>query len=61
MSQDNLGNETMELFERSLASDTKHFGPDGTNAAEANSNLGTFYHKLADTQQNAQFFLSICV
>jgi tetratricopeptide (TPR) repeat protein len=54
MSQDNLGNETMELFERSLANDTKVFGPDGINTATSNFNLGAFYHRLADKQQNAQ-------
>jgi tetratricopeptide (TPR) repeat protein len=54
MSQDNLGSETMELLERSLANNTKHFGPDGINTAISNSNLGKFYHQLADTQQNAQ-------
>jgi hypothetical protein len=53
-SQDNLGNETIELFERSLANDTKHFGPDGRNTAVSNFNLSAFYHQLADTQQNSQ-------
>jgi AcrR family transcriptional regulator len=51
MSQDNLGDETMELFERSLANDTKHYGPDGTTTAASNLNLGTFYHHLANKQQ----------
>jgi hypothetical protein len=54
MSQDNLGNETMELFERSLTNDAKCFGPDAINTAISNFNLGTFYHQLADIQQNAQ-------
>jgi tetratricopeptide (TPR) repeat protein len=51
MSQDNLGDETMELFERSLAYDIKNGGPDGTNTAASNSNLGAFYNQLADKQQ----------
>jgi tetratricopeptide (TPR) repeat protein len=51
MSQDNLGNETMELFERSLANDTKYYGPNGTDAAISNFNLGAFYHHLANKQQ----------
>jgi hypothetical protein len=52
--QDNLGNETMDLFERSLANNTKNYGLDGINTAISNSNLGAFYHQLEDTQQNAQ-------
>jgi hypothetical protein len=51
MSQDNLGDETMELLERSLAIFTKNYGPDGTNTAVSNANLGVFYNQLADTQQ----------
>jgi tetratricopeptide (TPR) repeat protein len=54
VSQDNLGDETMELFERALANDTKNSGPDGTNTAAANVNLGLFYFQLADTQQEIQ-------
>jgi hypothetical protein len=54
MSQDNLGNETMELLGRSLANDTKCFGPDAINTAISNLNLGAFYRQLADTQQNSQ-------
>jgi tetratricopeptide (TPR) repeat protein len=54
MSQDNLGNETLELFERSLANSTKHYGPDAINTAISNFNLGSFYHQLADKQQNSQ-------
>jgi tetratricopeptide (TPR) repeat protein len=51
MSQGNLGDETMELFERALANNTKNDGPDGTNTAISNMNLGAFYHQLADKQQ----------
>jgi tetratricopeptide (TPR) repeat protein len=51
MSQGKLGNETMELFERSLANDTKHYGPDGTNTAISNFNFGNFYLHLANKQQ----------
>jgi tetratricopeptide (TPR) repeat protein len=52
MSQGNLGDETMELFERSLVNDTKNNGPDGTNTAISNVNLGAFYDQLANRQQN---------
>jgi tetratricopeptide (TPR) repeat protein len=52
MSQYNLGDETMELFERSLANDTKNHGPDGTDTALSNLNLGVFYCELTDRQQN---------
>jgi tetratricopeptide (TPR) repeat protein len=52
MSQVNLGDETMELLERSLAIITKNGGPDGINSAAANLNLGAFYDQLADRQQN---------
>jgi hypothetical protein len=51
VSQGNLGDETMELFELAVANYTKHYGPDGTNTAISNMNLGKFYHKLADKQQ----------
>jgi tetratricopeptide (TPR) repeat protein len=51
MSQGDLGDETMELFESSLANDTKNYGPDGTNVAVSNYNLGNFYHCLAYEQQ----------
>jgi hypothetical protein len=54
MSQDNMGDETMELLECSLANQTKHYGPDGTNVVISNFNLGTFYHRLADKQQIAR-------
>jgi hypothetical protein len=54
LSQGKLGNETMELFERSLVNDTKCFGPFFINLTSSNFNFGIFYHKLADTQQNAQ-------
>jgi tetratricopeptide (TPR) repeat protein len=51
MSQGDLGDETMELFERSLANNTKDHGPDGTNTAISYVNLGVFYDQLADRQQ----------
>jgi tetratricopeptide (TPR) repeat protein len=54
MSQGNIGNETMELFERALANDTKCFGPNGTNSAIHNLLLGTYYHQLANKQQEIQ-------
>jgi hypothetical protein len=54
MSQGKLGNETMELLERSLVNNTKNFGPDGSNTAISDFNLGTLYHQLANTQQTYQ-------
>jgi tetratricopeptide (TPR) repeat protein len=51
ISQDNMGDEAMKLFEHHLANDTKYYGPDGPNAAISNLNLGNFYHRLSDRQQ----------
>jgi tetratricopeptide (TPR) repeat protein len=53
-SQGNLGHETREFYERTLAIDTKHYGPDGINTAAANFNLGLFYHKLVEMQEIAE-------
>lgn len=63
--QGKLGCETKELFERSLALETKHSGPDGDIIAVAIANLGNFYNQLADSQQTAvtkrnYLRLSIC-
>jgi tetratricopeptide (TPR) repeat protein len=52
LSQGNLGDETMELLERALVNDTKHYGPDGSNTAESNETLGVLNLRLADRQQN---------
>jgi tetratricopeptide (TPR) repeat protein len=52
VSQGNPGDETMELLEFSLANDTNNYGPDGSNTATSNFNLGLFYNHLADRQQN---------
>jgi hypothetical protein len=52
--QGNLGNETTELFERSHAIITRHDGPNGTNTASSNFNLGIFYRHLATAQRNTQ-------
>jgi tetratricopeptide (TPR) repeat protein len=54
ISQDNMVDETMELFERSHTIITKNNGPDGINTAISNFNLGNFYHQLADEQQETQ-------
>jgi hypothetical protein len=54
MSQDNMGDETMELLERSLANYIKNEGPDGTNTAISNFNLGNFYNQQANKQHNAE-------
>lgn len=47
--QGNLGNETKEFMERSLAIDRKHFGPDGVNTAISTARIAAFYHQLAET------------
>jgi tetratricopeptide (TPR) repeat protein len=57
MSQGNMGDETIELFERSLANHTKNEGPDGANTAIINLNLGNFYSQLAERQQNDERFV----
>jgi tetratricopeptide (TPR) repeat protein len=46
-SQYKQGDETTELYERILAIDTKHGGPDGMNTAISNVALGDYYHRLA--------------
>jgi hypothetical protein len=45
-----LGDETMELFERSLANITRNEGSDGVNTAAASIIIGQFYYQLAMTQ-----------
>jgi tetratricopeptide (TPR) repeat protein len=45
--QSNLGNETKELFERSLAINMKHCGPDGLNTANSFINIGKLYYLSA--------------
>jgi tetratricopeptide (TPR) repeat protein len=47
--QGNLGDEVKELFERSLAIDVKHEGPDGVNTSISNANLGQFHDEQAQT------------
>jgi hypothetical protein len=51
MNQEKLGDETKELFERSLAINIRHQGPDGVNTAVNNMNLGYFNRKLAGLHQ----------
>jgi tetratricopeptide (TPR) repeat protein len=46
--QGKLGDETKELCERALAIHIRHQGPDGSNTAISNINLGAFYRKLAN-------------
>eukprot|EP00596_Hydrurales_sp_CCMP1899_P004393 CAMPEP_0119039972 /NCGR_PEP_ID=MMETSP1177-20130426/9750_1 /TAXON_ID=2985 /ORGANISM="Ochromonas sp, Strain CCMP1899" /LENGTH=246 /DNA_ID=CAMNT_0007004543 /DNA_START=719 /DNA_END=1459 /DNA_ORIENTATION=+ len=48
--QNDLGDETRKLFERSLAIFNKDEGEDGLGVAAVNNNLGKFYHMLAGTQ-----------
>jgi hypothetical protein len=46
--QGNLGSETKVLYELSLVSDIKKFGPEGINTNVTNFNLGIFYQRRAD-------------
>jgi tetratricopeptide (TPR) repeat protein len=48
--QDQLGHETRGLHERYLAIFIRNEGPDGSNTAAGNYNLGRYYHQLADKQ-----------
>jgi hypothetical protein len=48
--QDKFGDETKELFERSLALFTINEGPDGMNTAVANIEIGLFHYKFALVQ-----------
>jgi hypothetical protein len=45
--QGNFGDETKELFERSLAITIRKEGPDGLNTACVNFAIGQFYYRLA--------------
>jgi hypothetical protein len=45
--QGELGDETKELLERSLAIFTRNEGPDGANTAIVNSSVGSFHYQLA--------------
>jgi hypothetical protein len=50
MKQIKLGDETKELFERSLGIFTMNEGPDGMNTAVANINIYRFYRVFAQIQ-----------
>jgi hypothetical protein len=50
MGQGKLGDETRGLHERCLAIFIRNKGPDGSDAAVGNYNLGLFYGKLAGVQ-----------
>jgi hypothetical protein len=52
--QGNLGSETQELHERSLAIDIRNCGPEGVNTAVSNNNMGTFYYFRAQESQIAE-------
>jgi len=51
--QGNLGIETKELYERSLAITIKNFGLEGINTAASNFNLGNFYYRQAEGSLSA--------
>jgi hypothetical protein len=50
--QEKFGNETKTMLERSLAIETKHYGPDGPNVANMHGNLGNYYLFLSLDQEN---------
>jgi hypothetical protein len=52
--QGNLGSETKELHERSLAIDIRNCGSEGVNTAVSNYNMGDFYHLRAQVSETAQ-------
>jgi hypothetical protein len=52
--QGNLGAEVKELFERSLAIEVKHEGPDGVNTSISNTNLGYYHEELAFTDLTSE-------
>jgi tetratricopeptide (TPR) repeat protein len=51
MSQGELGRETKELLEYSLAVDTKNLGPEGSNTILSNISLGDYHDKVAEKAQ----------
>jgi hypothetical protein len=44
--QGKLGDETKELYERSLALHVRNQGPDGLNTSMGNGNLGNYHYQL---------------
>jgi tetratricopeptide (TPR) repeat protein len=50
--QRKLGDETKELFERSLELRVRNEGPDGMNVALASFAIGEYHHQLARMQSN---------
>jgi hypothetical protein len=48
--QDRLRDETRGLYERYLAISIRNYGPDGSNTAAGNYNLGRYYYQLAGKQ-----------
>lgn len=60
--QGKFTDEVKDLFERSIAINIKHFGPDGSNTAVSFSNLGRYYVQLQEkpsTPQNMIFCLRL--
>lgn len=47
-----LGDETRDLFQRTLAIFLRNDIPDGTNTATGNFNIGRFYHQVAEMQSS---------
>jgi tetratricopeptide (TPR) repeat protein len=53
-SQEKLGDETREFYERALAINIKYCGPDGLNTVRSTTNLGHYYHNLANIQESIE-------
>lgn len=51
--QGKLGNETTELYERSLVIFVRHGGVDGLNTATGNTSIGDFYQQRAESKTPA--------
>jgi tetratricopeptide (TPR) repeat protein len=53
-SQGNLGGETQELYERSLAIDIRNWGSEGVNTAASYFNMANFYNIRAEVSQTVE-------
>jgi hypothetical protein len=52
LAQGKIGDQTRELFERSLALNLTNKGPHTANTATGNYNLGQFHNKVGKMPQN---------
>jgi tetratricopeptide (TPR) repeat protein len=56
--QSKLGDETRRMYEHDLAISTRNQGPDGSNTAVANYNLGLFHRQLLHEQATFELKLT---